>query len=344
MGDSIMWFLLSCKRQLKKISFLAVLVLIPLLLSVVSGMENKKDDGIKIALYAKSGLEKETADVLVDLPGAFSFYLCGSEEELKADVETRRAECGYVFPDNFREKMEKNDFRRCIRLYSSPATVLGSMSQEVVFSAVMETYGPEILDNYGKIQSWDMERIGELYEKYSVNGSTFSFAYESAAGGEIEENSLSITFPGRGIGAVFLFITGIFAAASLMEDEKKGMFLCIPQEKKWWYSFLGILAPVLMEAAAVLVSLYLTGTAFKGGMGILKEICAILIYGAAIAAFTLVLKGIARKPEILIGSVPFFMIGSLALCPVFLDAGRWIPELTAFSRMFLPYYYLRLFI
>ena len=70
---------------------------------------------------------------------------------------------------------------------------------------------------------------------------------------------------------------------------------------------------------------------------------ALAAYGSAIAAFCTALKGILKTPEALIGSVPFFMIGSLALCPVFIDAGRWIPALDQAGKLFLPYYYLHFF-
>lgn len=343
MSDGIIWFVLSCKRQLKKISFFVILFMIPILLTAVSGMEQAESEGIRIALYGTKGLGMETAEKLESFSGAFSFYMAESEEQLKQDVETGRAECGYVFPDDLEERMKENDFRRCIQIYSSPSSVLGPLTEEVVFSAMIEEYSPRVLSDYGESLGWDTEETRRLYEKYLSNGSTFSFEYESASGGAAEENTFSMTFPGRGIGAVLLFITGIFAASGLAEDEKKGLFLSISQSKRWKYCFLGILAPVLMESAALLASLCMTGAALDGACGLGKEAAALAVYGSAIAAFCTALKGILKTPEALIGSVPFFMIGSLALCPVFIDAGRWIPALDQAGKLFLPYYYLHFF-
>lgn len=343
MGDGIVWFVLSCKRQMKKTAFLVVLLCIPFLLAGVSRMGNKGGGGISIALYAGEELERDVAEALVELPGAFSFYICETAEEVKHDVETGKAECGYVFPADLREKLHKGKYRRSIDMWSSPATVLDSMAEEVVFSVLMETYGPEILDDYAREKSWDEERIQELFQKYVTNGSTFSFRYESEGSKEAEENSLSMTFPARGIGAVFLFITGIFAVSSMAEDEKKGLFLCIPYGKKWWYTFLGTMAPVALGAVSVLISLYLTGAALTGVSGFVKETGAMAVYTAAIAAFACLLKRLVGRGEILAGTVPFFMIGSLALCPVFIDAGAWIPQLGLLGRAFLPYYYLSFF-
>ena len=41
--------------------------------------------------------------------------------------------------------------------------------------------------------------------------------------------------------------------------------------------------------------------------------------------------------------IPFFIIGSLLFCLVFVDPGRWIPGMEQLGRLFLPYYYLRCF-
>ncbi len=66
-------------------------------------------------------------------------------------------------------------------------------------------------------------------------------------------------------------------------------------------------------------------------------------YGTAVAAFSCLLKLAARRGEVIVGLTPFFLLGSLALCPVFIDAGRWIPELEAAGKLFLPWHYLKLF-
>lgn len=343
MGDSVIWFLLSCKRQVKRVSFLVVLLCIPLLLFAAAALSRKEDGGLRIALYGEEGLGREAAEALIRLPGACSFYLCESEEEVKQDVAAGRAECGYLFPDDLRERLEQDGFRRSIQLYFSPASVLSSMSEEVVFSVIMEIYGPELLERYSREQGWDQAAVEALYQKYSADGSTFSFRYEEDGKGTWEENRLAVIFPVRGIGAVFVFMTGIFAAAALAEDEKKGLFLRVSGARKHWYFFLGILAAVFLGAAAVLISLFLTGEAAGGASGFWKEIAAMAVYGTGVALFSCLLKQAARRGEVIVSLTPFFLIGSLALCPVFIDAGRWIPGLRTAGRLFLPWYYLRLF-
>lgn len=343
MGDGTIWFLLSCKRHLKKPAFLAVLFLIPFLLYVVSAFGKDQTSGIAVAVYAQEELGDRVAEALTELPGAFSFYPCSSEEELKRDVETGKAECGYVFPEDLREKLDDGSYMRSILIYSSPSTVLDSMSQEVVFSVLMEVYGPELLLEYDEKNLKSEGKIAQLYQKYKTNGSTFSFRYETADQAEMEENRMTMTFPVRGIGAVFLFVLGLFSASAVAEDEKKGLFYCIPYGKKWWYLFLGTAAPVLMGGAVVLLSLFLSGSAEKGAAGVSKEILVMAVYLVGVAAFSCILKKITGKREVLVGLIPVFLIGSLILCPVFLDAGKWIPSLRLFGHAFLPYYYLAAF-
>ena len=152
------WFLLSCKRYLKKGAFLWVLLVFPLLALAVSGAEKTGDDRIRIAVYAQEAeeygspekgdslqdsLERQLAEKLVSREqtgrqGMFSFYLCENEEQVREDVASRRAECGYVISSDLREKLNSRSFKRSISVYTAPSTVTASLSAETVFAALME--------------------------------------------------------------------------------------------------------------------------------------------------------------------------------------------------------------
>lgn len=60
----------------------------------------------------------------------FWFYLCDSEEQLKAHVASEKAECGYVVPEDLGERLRNKRIKNTITLYTSPSTVTGSLSTE----------------------------------------------------------------------------------------------------------------------------------------------------------------------------------------------------------------------
>ena len=91
------WFILSCKRCLKRLPFLALLFLLPLGALALSGTGRGEDDRIRIALCAQdpSGLAVRTVQALTEpskMRGdMFVFYACEDEEEVRAQVASRRA-------------------------------------------------------------------------------------------------------------------------------------------------------------------------------------------------------------------------------------------------------------
>ena len=94
-----------------------------------------------------------------------------------------------------------------------------------------------------------------------------------------------------------------------------------------------------MAAVSGLLAIWMGGS----GQGMIKEMAAMGGYIVLIVAFSGLLGSICKKPQVLCCLIPFFMIGSLIFCPVILDAGKFFPVLRGVGRLFLPYYYLRLF-
>ena len=147
MKKVMIWFLLSCKRYVRKPSFLVILLLLPLGILAADKSQGHKDPEIKIAVSVQGGDENELgarlAQSLVERrlgedAGMFRFYECRDEEQVKDEVASRRAECGYVITQGLREKLDSGQYRRSILVYSAPSTVTASLSTETVFAALME--------------------------------------------------------------------------------------------------------------------------------------------------------------------------------------------------------------
>lgn len=352
MNKTGLWFWFSCKRQLKRPAFLLMLLMLPFLLAGSAKFGEKDDSGIRIALYAGDDeFTQDIIDSLVNAEGMFQFYQCRSGQELKDDVASRRAECGYLFLPDFKEKLDKGKYRRSIGVYSAPSTVAASLSTEVVFSRIMEVYGRELLLDYtmtGEVfgdlnrqEAWD--EMEQLYNQYYGNGSTFSFRYETEDRTELKKQGGKAVFPVRGIAAVYVFVTGIFAAVSLCTDEKKGLFIPVPFHQKPWCSIASMLGPVFLAACSGFMGIWLSGSMDRGIAGKAREAGIMAAYVLIVVMAAWILKLLVKNPLALCGLIPFLTMASLALCPVFLDIGMWIPGLDNLARLFPPYYYLSFF-
>lgn len=366
MKKVMIWFLLSCKRYVRKPSFLVILLLLPLGILAADRSQGHKEQEIKIAVSVQGGdgneLGRRLAESLVNRrrgvdAGMFRFYACRDEEQVKDEVASRRAECGYVITEGLREKLDSGKYRRSILVYSAPSTVAASLSTETVFAALMEIYDRDLLtayvaeeslfDSLGAPGSRDREQsaleAGALYDKWLDNGSTFRFEYsfqgqEGAAdlpGTQTQET----VFPVRGMVAVYVFVTGLYGAVVLCGDEERGLFLPLSYGYRTPCRLASMAAPVAMAAVSGLLALW----ASRSLVGPVKEIVAMAVYCMAVTAVSWLLKVICRRPQVLCCIIPFFVIGSLLFCPVFIDAGRYLDVLDQVGKIFPPRYYLRWF-
>lgn len=373
-----LWFLLSCKRYLKRLPFVFLFFALPLGAFAVSRMGGEEDDRIRIALCAEDteGLAARTMEELTGPSEArgemFVFYACSDEEAVREEVASRRAECGYVFYEGLEEKLDAGEYRRAIGVYTAPSTVTASLASETVFAALIRNYDKDLLQDYvmdgqafdGLGETGNAARkeaallAGELYNKWSSNGGTFRFVYEEAGeeqagyeadagsrphpdrdAGSAEMASSGTLFPLRGLVAVYVFIAGLYSAVSLGEDERKGLFYPLAPQSRLACRAAVLAAPLVLAAASGLLALAAGGLWESAA----REISAMAVYAGTVGAVSWILKWILRQPQILLCTIPFFVIGSLVFCPVFIDGGRYVEGVDAVGRLFLPYYYLQFF-
>lgn len=346
MDKALIWFLIFCKRQLKSPFFMILLVLLPFLMYGINELEKKDESGILIAVYVQEkGLAEDIADILYEKNGIFSFYPSESIEELMNDVTSRKAECGFVFAEGFEKKLDLGKFKRSIKIYTAPSTVLSSLASEVVYSALIERYGKSLLLNFVQnnetFKTLNLEEIemrsAVLYDQYYRDGSTFSFTFEEFHTGTELETKRKTFFPVRGMVAVYLFVVGAFAGVSLCMDEAKGLYVTLKYKEKHWCALASMMAPVAMAACSGLGALWITGSM----NGILLEFAAMAVYAAAIVIAFYLWGKIVKHAVVLCSLITFWTIGSLMFCPVFLDITMWIPGIGILSRAFLPFYYLQ---
>lgn len=352
----MIWLWLSVKRQLKRPLFVVFLLAVPAVMVFLSRLEQADSGRIAVAVYAEDEtLAPEVIGLLESAEGVFEFYTAPSAEAVKEDVAARRAECGYIFGEDLKGKLDSGNYRRCITVISAPSTVLAELSMEVVYARLIEVYGRELLKTYSEEgeglsflpeeERW--EALEPLYEKYASNGSTFSFEYvtaeeafgEDAPGGAADraENAGGLAgFPVRGAGAVCMFIMGLFSAAWLVKDEESGLFAAVSGNRRSFCRAVSAGAPVFLLGLSVLAAVFFSG----GGENLLKEAALMAAYAVLVAAFSMALERLLGRAEILLGLLPFLAIASLVVCPVFADLSYFVPAFRLLRLLFVPYYYL----
>ncbi|MCI8454175.1 MAG: hypothetical protein HFE84_06125 [Lachnospiraceae bacterium] len=359
----IWWFLLSVKRYCRRPAFLAVLLILPALAYWTAGAEKKGDEGIRIAVCVEgeeNELGRRLAESLTDgeRAGMFAFYMCENEERLKDDVAARRAECGYVIEEGLEDRLDAGDIKRVIHVYSAPSTVTAELSTETVFAKLVQLYDRKLLQAYvkdgkafeGLSDAAEIDetvrRAGELYDRWLTKGGVFRFEYlyglgAGESGGTAEENEEASgrIFPVRGLAAVLIFITGLYGTVTLCEDEKRGLFLRLEYALRLPCRLVSLAAPVALVGAASFLAFFLGGIF----TGVFRETVLLFFYMVLVVGIASILKMLVKNSQVICCLLPFFLIGSLIFCPVFLDLPAFVPGVSFVGKLFLPYYYLRWF-
>lgn len=355
---AMIWFLLSCKRHLRRRAFLALLCLLPLAALALARLGGEEEREIWIAVCVtepeteeEKGEESLGERLMEELTrssspgGMFRFYRCEKEEQLREEVASRRAECGYVISGDLERRLAQGNYRRAITVYSAPSTVAAGISQETVFAALAQLYDRTLFLDYVERGAafeglaLSAEEAEETYERWRENGSTFRFeyVYEEGGAGETGSSSAPPVIRIRGLMAVLVFVSGLYGAVLLGEDEQRGLFLPLNPQERRLCALSCLAAPVVLSLLSGLLALAAGGEL----AGSAAETGRLLAYGMAVVLFSWLMKNITRTPRTLCCVIPFLVVGSLVFSPVFLDVGRFSQTAAKMGYLFLPWYYLR---
>ena len=350
--NGLTWYLLLTKRLLKKPSFWAVLLLVPVMVFGLGLAAQEEAHILRIAVYAEPSsdpLGSRITEELEDLDGVVEYTVCGSEGELRREVALSQADAGYILPAELTGMMEaylagrKNELPydgHLISVIANEDTIQLQLAREQFFSVLYpylselaaEQFTLEQKEFAGLNEDYVREQIRGLYREERVEDSIFRFAYGTDAP-EIDpdQNSYLMT-PVRGMLSVFVFFTGLTMGMYLMRDRKAGMFQWVRYGKKPLYHWLSILAGTVLGGIAAYLGLWISGT-FTEWQGELPRMALLVL---ASAGFSGILCQLVRNMAVYGAILPLLVLLSVVLCPVFVA----FHGLGILKALLPPYFYL----
>jgi len=104
----LLWFGMLTKRLYKKATFLAILLLIPLLVLGYNAAA-RGDSGMITVALAQEGQDALAREVLESFDGTsqlIRYTHCASAEDAQSLVQGGKADMAWIFPDNMRQHLE----------------------------------------------------------------------------------------------------------------------------------------------------------------------------------------------------------------------------------------------
>lgn len=339
----IKWYYLLNKRLFKKLSFILILCLVPLLVGGMNILSREESGIVRIALCPKNP-EDESAvkiiDELMSKDSVLRYVLCEDESEARRMVMNSDADAAWLFSENFQSKLQKAAAKkRCepvVTVIEREDNVSLQFTRQLLVNKIYSDFSYLIYEDFVKddlaLNDVSDTKLREAYDKMSVDGSLFQMEYLDGQPAEAEDYNYLLT-PIRGILSVWFVLCGFAASMYFMQDEQNGMFSRVALKNRLWAA-LGMHAVVLSDAAAVLLIACKSAGVFTTWS---KELAAAILLTASTTVFCNLIRLMCRTPERLGACIPILLTGMLVMCPVFINLRNFkmLPYLLP------PYYYLK---
>ncbi|MBQ7714843.1 MAG: ABC transporter permease [Clostridia bacterium] len=337
------WFSVMLKRLLFRKSFIALLILIPVLCSAIT-LAVREDNGIMtIMLFAEDGddvTSNGAIKYLTDRDGAVNFKIAESEEEAKDAVLYGKADAAWVFPADLdgiiaRYAKDLSKSTPHATVYLTGDGTLFRLVREKLSEALFPYLSHEIYRLYSKeyvpAASYDESTAEDYFTEASFDKPIVEYEYLNDSA--IDPTVDYLLSPVRGFAALASLLCTLAASMYSMKDEKGGFLSRIPAGKRILTVFASNFGAALVSSAVMLVSLCVTGIFTNAYL----EITSAITFALASASFCTFLCRVFSSPYALGAALPPIMALSAALCPVFF----YFKLPVRADMLFPPTYYLR---
>lgn len=333
------WFFLLLKRLYKKPTFLAILLLIPLL-TFGYGVIAREDSGVlTVALASQDPADPMAQKIITYLQGGDSllhFVPYADAYDAKEAVTYGKADSAWIFEDDLQNKVyaflaKPTKANAFVQVLERTPDLTARLAREKLTGAVLactavDFYIQYVRENLPELSHTTDEALQQYYDETIVSGKLFEYAQRS------EEAGNYLLTPVRGLLSVVTCLCGLSAALYYTVDTQKGTFAWVPEGKR-------IITELSCQAVAVgnVAVISLLALLFSGLAGALwRELLLLPIYVLSVCLFSMTVRRLLPGLRLLGMATPLLIVGMLVLCPVFLNLGA----LRQFQIFFPPSFYI----
>lgn len=342
-----LWLWLLTKRLYKKPTFVALLALIPVLLTLY-GAVSRQDSGLVTIALAREDPADTVAEELMEQLHQSSrlmvFLDCPTPEAAQQAVVQGEADGAWIFAADLQSQIarfiqnpvRKNAFVRVIEREKNVGMMLTREKLSgVVFSACSpQFYLQYIRRSLPQLEQVSDETLLEQYRQVLSEIKLFDFVFiEGDASADSVISAGYLMAPVRGLLALAVTLTGLASAMYTLQDRRAGTFAWASRRKQTGLAFAGQLVAVSNVALAMVLALALN----KMTVHWLREVVLLLLFVLCAAMFAMVLGRLLGSLKLLGMCIPLLAVVMLVACPVFFE----LPVLRWLQYLFPPTYYIQ---
>lgn len=327
--------LLLCKRLYKKLTFVMLLVMIPVLVFGYGQTAQEESGLLTVALASRSAqVENLTRQVWDELQESqvVRYIECDSPQAARRLVEEGQADTAWIFEENIEEKIydfvaKPSRSKAFLTIIEPENRVALKLAREllsgIMFPHCSETvYLRYIRENAPELAELTDEQLLEYYRNVVFSDELFVFSdMEGNLQTPDETQTNYLLAPVRGMLGVVAVLAGLATAMYYIRDEENGTFALIPLARRWMVEFGCQLISLVHVVAVALVSLALA----RQAQGLFREIGVALLYSLCVAGFSMLIRRLTGGIRGLGTAIPLLVVVMLVVCPVFFDLGALRP-------------------
>lgn len=339
----VLWLGMLSKRLYKKATFLAILLLIPLLVLGYRAA-SQGDSGMLTVALAQEGQDALATAMIDSFTGSsqlIRYVTCHSLESAQSMVRHGKADMAWVFPENMQAALQafaqtptqRNAF---VHVYIREDDVTLKLARETLSGALysqvsQQVYLSYVRENVPGLAGLSDSELLEYYHTRAITDDLFAFDRADPAMANAQRVHY-LTAPVRGLLAVVLVLCGLAASMYYIDDSRRGTFSWVSARRLPAVELGCQLVALINVAAVVLVALALSGQAEVW----YQELLSTLLYCLCCAGFSMLLRRVCGSVRSLGTVLPLLVVAMLLICPVFFDLGK----LRSLQYLLPPTYYI----
>ena len=322
----LMWFWLLTKRLYKKISFLAILLLIPALVLAYHAAAQGDSGMITVALSQQGddALAKAWIESLDDSSQLIRFDIYDDSDSAEAAVRGGKADMAWIFREDAQARLlaflqQPKEKNAMVTVLVRQDNVILRLAREklsgiIYRSLSRQLYLDFVRENVPELSALSDDALMEFYLTRNITNSLFAFDETDPAMAHAQDAHY-LTAPLRGLLAVVIALCGLATAMYYTQDSRRGTFSWVSTRKRPAVELGCQLVSLVNITAVAVLSLMLSGQSTT----LLRELSTALLYCLCCAAFSMLLRRLCTTVGILAAFLPLLVTLMLVLCPVFFD-------------------------
>ena len=336
-----LWYRLFTKRLLRRPSYLAVLLLVPLFAVALSFFARQDSGVLTVALVTKNKRDRAASaavDRLLESDSVLRCELYPNEKTARRAVRMGKADAAWIFSEDYSDELDvfaRDVYAHAVTVIEREDNVFLSLAREKLFAAVYPEVSYALFSQYlsETLKAGEIER-SELQRYYA--SATFDDSivrFETVDGREADTDGSYLTAPLRGIMGLLLLLCGMASGLYCYGEEQAGSFVWLSSRKRRYLPILSHITAIVPAAAAALAAMALGGVTVNFG----RELLMMLLFIPSAALFCELLRCLCPTAAHYGALIPVLTVALLIFCPVFLDLNLLSP-----LRRALPlFWYLR---